>query len=336
MLREGTPPKITDASAHKDNKVKIVLQLVTAVVVLLFLIIAVLVALSWAPPRPVESLTERWAPEPSGFVEVSGMQVHVRDEGRRDDPVPLVLLHGTSASLHTWEAVVDELKQQRRVISLDLPGFGLTGPFPDGDYRMRHYVDFLSTFLDRLKVERAVLIGNSFGGQLAWEMALDQPRRVERLVLIDAAGYPRQSTSVPIGFKLAGIPGLAPLMANILPRRLVESSTRSVYGDPGKVTPELVDRYYELTLREGNREALRERFKQVPAVDNSKRIASIQTPTLIIWGGRDGLIPPLNARRFKDDIAGSELVMFDDLGHVPQEEAPSRVAAAIRAFLPQP
>ena len=315
---------------------KIVLQLVTAVVVLLFLIIAVLVALSWAPPIPVESLTERWAPEPSGFVEVSGMQVHVRDEGRRDDPVPLVLLHGTSASLHTWEAVVDELKQQRRVISLDLPGFGLTGPFPDGDYRMRHYVDFLSTFLDRLKVERAVLIGNSFGGQLAWEMALDQPRRVEQLILIDAAGYPRQSTSVPIGFRLAGIPGLAPLMANILPRRLVESSTRSVYGDPGKVTPELVDRYYELTLREGNREALRERFKQVPAVDNSKRIASIQTPTLIIWGGRDGLIPPLNARRFKDDIAGSELAMFDDLGHVPQEEAPSRVAAAIRTFLPQP
>jgi pimeloyl-ACP methyl ester carboxylesterase len=190
LLREGTPPKITDASAHKDNKVKIVLQLVTAVVLLLFLIIAVLVALSWAPPRPVESLTERWAPEPSGFVEVAGMQVHVRDEGRRDDPVPLVLLHGTSASLHTWEAVVDELKQQRRVISLDLPGFGLTGPFPDGDYRMRHYVDFLSTFLDRLNVERAVLIGNSFGGQLAWEMALDQPRRVERLVLIDAAGYP--------------------------------------------------------------------------------------------------------------------------------------------------
>ena len=315
---------------------KIVLQLVTAVVVLLVLAVAVLVALSWAPPRSVDSLTERWAPEPSRFVEVSGMQVHVRDEGRRDDPVPLVLLHGTSASLHTWEGVMQELKKQRRVISLDLPGFGLTGPFPDGNYRMSHYVDFLATLLDRLNVERAVLIGNSFGGQLAWEMALAQPTRVERLVLIDAAGYPRQSTSVPIGFKLAGIPGLAPLMTHILPRRLVESSTRSVYGDPDKVTPELVDRYYELTLREGNREALRERFKQVPAIDNTERIASIQTPTLIIWGGRDGLIPPLNARRFNRDIAASELVMFDDLGHVPQEEAPARVAAAIRAFLPKP
>nr|WP_272890473.1 alpha/beta hydrolase [Stutzerimonas stutzeri] len=303
---------------------------------MLVIAVAVGMTLSWAPPRPVESLTERWAPEPSRFIEIAGMRVHIRDEGRRDDPAPLVLLHGTSASLHTWEGVVDQLKPQRRVISLDLPGFGLTGPFPDGNYRMDHYVEFLSTLLDRLEVERAVLLGNSFGGQLAWEMALDQPQRVAQLVLIDAAGYPRQSTSVPIGFKLAGIPGLAPIMANILPRRLVESSTRSVYGDPGKVTPELVDRYYELTLREGNREALRERFKQVPAVDNSKRIASVKTPTLIIWGGRDGLIPPLNARRFKDDIAGSQLVIFDDLGHVPQEEDPLQVAEAVRDFLAQP
>lgn len=315
---------------------KTLVKLLLAIAALLIVVVAVLVTLSWAPPRPVESLTERWAPEPSRFIEISGMQVHIRDEGRRDDPVPLVLLHGTSASLHTWEAMVDELRQKRRVISLDLPGFGLTGPFPDGNYRMSHYVEFLSAVLDRLGVRRTVLVGNSFGGQLAWEMALDQPQRVAQLVLIDAAGYPRQSTSVPIGFKLAAVPALAPLMANILPRRLVESSTRNVYGDPDKVTPELVDRYYELTLREGNREALRERFKQVPAIDNSGRIASIQTPALIIWGGRDGLIPPINAGRFEQDIAGSRLVMFDDLGHVPQEEDPARVVEAIQAFLTSP
>ncbi len=315
---------------------KIILRVVLAFIVLFVMAFAVLVVVNWAPPRPVESLTGRWAPEPSRFIDIHGMQVHVRDEGPRGDTVPLVLLHGTSASLHTWEAVVDELKPQRRIISLDLPGFGLTGPFPDGNYRMEHYVAFLSAVLDHLAVERAVLVGNSFGGQLAWEMALGQPKRVVQLVLIDAAGYPRQSTSVPIGFKLAAMPALAPLMANILPRRLVESSTRNVYGNPEKVTPELVDRYYELALREGNREALRERFRQVPAVDNSKRIAAIQTPTLIIWGGLDGLIPPLNARRFNEDIADSQLVMFDDLGHVPQEEDPVRVAEALKAFLTSP
>ena len=323
-------------TTYKDKGVKTLVKLLIAVAALLVTAVAALVALSWAPPRSVESLIERWAPEPSRFVEVSGMQVHIRDQGRRDDPVPLVLLHGTSASLHTWEAMVAELAQQRRVISLDLPGFGLTGPFPDSNYRMDHYVEFLSTLLDRLEVGRVVLVGNSFGGQLAWEMALDQPQRVAQLVLIDAAGYPRQSKSVPIGFKLAANPALAPLMANILPRRLIEASTRNVYGNPDKVTAELLDRYYELTLREGNREALRERFKQVPAIDNSGRIASIQTPTLIIWGGRDELIPPLNARRFEADITDSRLVMFDDLGHVPQEEDPARVTKAIQAFLIRP
>lgn len=85
------------------------------------------------------------------------------------------------------------------------------------------------------------------------------------------------------------------------------------------MTPELVDRYYELTLREGNREALRERVKQVPAIDHQPRIGAIQVPTLIVWGGRDRLIPLVNAHRFEADIAGSQLVVFDDLGHVPQK-----------------
>ncbi len=315
---------------------KTFLKVLLASTALFIIAITSLIALSWAPPRPVESLTERWAPAPSRFIEIQGMNVHLRDEGQRDDPAPLALLHGTSASLHTWEAMVDELKPQRRVISLDLPGFGLTSPFPDGDYSTGHYLEFLAEVLDHLGIGRAVLVGNSFGGQLAWEMAVEQPQRVEQLVLINAAGYPRQSTSVPIGFRLAGIPALAPLMANVLPRRLIESSTRNVYGDPDRVTPELVDRYYELTLREGNREALRERLKQMSVESRHKQIASIQAPTLIIWGGRDGLIPPFNARRFHEDIANSQLVMFDDLGHVPQEEAPAQVTEALKAFLTNP
>lgn len=312
------------------------LKLVFAAAALLLIAVGAFLAMNWAPARSVESLTERWAPQPSRFIEVQGMRVHIRDEGRRDDAVPLILLHGTSASLHTWEAMVEELQPKRRVISLDLPGFGLTGPFPDGDYSTQHYMLFLSEILDRLQVERAVLVGNSFGGQLAWSLATDQPQRVEKLVLIDAAGYPRESTSVPIGFKLASIPALAPLMANVLPRSVIESSTRNVYGDPDKVTPELIDRYYELTLRAGNREALRKRLKEMASEDRHERIASVQVPTLIIWGGRDRLIPPAHARRFNEDIANSELVMFDDLGHVPQEEDPVRVSQALKAFLGNP
>lgn len=297
------------------------------------LTLAGFVALNWAPDRPLDELKARWAPPPSQFVELDGLSVHLRDQGRRDDPEPIVLLHGTSASLHTWEGWVTELAKQRRVISLDLPDFGLTGPFPDGDYRLERYTVFLLTLLDRLQVPRAVLVGNSFGGQLAWRFALAHPERSARLVLVDAAGYPRNAESVPIGFRLAGVPALAPVMSRLLPRAMIESSLRNVYGDPDKVDDELVERYYQLTLREGNRQALRQRFAQAPSGELHERIGELQLPTLIIWGGRDRLIPPDNAERFAADIAGSQLVLFDDLGHVPQEEDPQRTVAVLLAFL---
>lgn len=291
------------------------------------------VVLNWAPDRPVGELKARWAPPPSQFVDIAGMSVHLRDQGRRDDPEPILLLHGTSASLHTWEGWVKELAPQRRVISLDLPGFGLTGPFPNGDYHVGRYTAFLLALLDHLQVRRVVLVGNSFGGQLAWRFALAHPERSARLVLVDAAGYPRNAESVPIGFRLAGIPALAPLMSRLLPRSMIESSVRNVYGDPDKVDDELVERYYQLTLREGNRQALRQRFAQAPSGELHERIGELQLPTLIIWGARDRLIPPDNAERFAADIAGSQRVLFDDLGHVPQEEDAQRTVAVLIAFL---
>jgi len=297
------------------------------------LTLAAFVTLSWAPDRPLDELTARWAPPPSQFVEIDGMSVHLRDQGRRDDPEPIVLLHGTSASLHTWEGWVKELARQRRVISLDLPGFGLTGPFPDGDYRVEHYTHFLLALLDHLRVNRVVLVGNSFGGQLAWRFALAHPERSARLVLVDAAGYPRNAESVPIGFRLAGIPALAPLMGRLLPRSMIESSVRNVYGDPDKVDDGLVERYYQLTLRAGNRQALRQRFAQAPSGELHERIGELELPTLIIWGGRDRLIPVSNAERFASDIEGSQLVLFEALGHVPQEEEPQRTVAVLISFL---
>jgi pimeloyl-ACP methyl ester carboxylesterase len=261
------------------------------------------------------------------------MQVHLRDEGPRDDPRPLVLLHGTSASLHTWDGWVAALEGQHRVIRVDLPGFGLTGPRPDGDYRMAVYVRFVVELMDSLGIGQAVLAGNSFGGNVAWKLAVDHPDRVSRLVLVDAAGYAFTPRSIPIGFRLALIPGLRPLMANLLPRSLIESSLRDVYGYPERVTPELIDRFYELTLRAGNRQALPERLRQSPSGEFAAQIKQVHQPTLIIWGGQDRLIPPENAGLFQKEIAGNRLVMFDDLGHVPHEEDPARTVAAVQAFL---
>lgn len=310
------------------------LRRILAGLLVVVLIVGGYVSYHWAEDIPLSELKARWAPEPSRFIELGGMSVHVRDQGSKDAPV-LLLLHGTSASLHTWQAWASALQDEYRVISLDLPGFGLTGPFPDDDYRLARYSQFLAQFLDQLGVTQASLVGNSFGGQLAWQFTVDHPERVQALVLIDASGYPRQSTSIPLAFRLAAIPALKPVMAKLLPRSLIASSVRSVYGEPERVTDELIERYYQLALREGNRAALRKRFAQFSEGVQPALIKQIKAPTLIVWGRRDGLIPLDNAQRFKDDIADSQLVVFDTLGHVPQEEDPTATLAVVRPFLEQ-
>ena len=302
---------------------------------------AAALALSRAPDRTVESLVARWAPPPSEFIDLNGQLVHLRDTGPRGDAVPLVLLHGTSASLHTWEGWSAALQEQHRVIRFDLPGFGLTGPFSGRyaawSYRGDDLARFVLELLDQLHVRRFAIGGNSLGGEVAWRVASLAPDRVQRLVLVDAAGYALNPDSVPLGFQLARLPGVNRLFEWLLPRGVVEASVRNVYGDPSKVTPPLVDRYFETTLREGNRAALVQRF-QAQALDlrevdaNVARIRALKLPTLIIWGGRDRLIPPPTAQRFHTDIAGSRLAVFDALGHVPQEEDATATAAAVAAF----
>lgn len=309
------------------------LRAILGLVGALIALVVLAVALTWAPDVPVAQLAARWAPPPSTFVDVKGLKVHLRDEGPRADSLPIVLIHGTSASLHTWEGWVAALQPQRRVITMDLPGFGLTGPSAGNDYSGAAYVRFVLDLLDALGVERCVLGGNSLGGDIAWRVAAAAPQRVERLILVDAGGYRLQSESVPIGFRIARMPVVNRLMQFTLPRRLIEASVRNVYGDPSRVTPELVDRYYELTLRNGNRRALARRFEQGDFGADAARIATLKQPTLIIWGGRDRLIPAEHAQRFARDIAGSRLAVFDDLGHVPHEEDPARTVAAVKAFL---
>lgn len=301
-----------------------------------FLLAVVAVVATWAPDKPVDELKARWAQPPSQFIAIDGMQVHLRDEGPRDDPLPIVLIHGTSASLHTWEGWAAALRGQRRVIRFDLPGFALTGPNRQNDYSPEAYVHFVTAVMDQLGVQRFVLAGNSLGGQVAWATAVALPQRVARLVLVDASGYPLESASVPptvpLGFRIARMPALRVLTQYTLPRSIVEKSVRNVYGDPSKVTPELVDLYMDMTLRAGNRQALGRRMDQ-GYTGNVAGLKALAMPTLILWGGRDRLIPPEFGQRFARDIRGSQLVVFDDLGHVPHEEDPARTVAMVKTFL---
>lgn len=288
------------------------------------------------PDRSVEQLKTRWALSPSQFVEIAGMQVHLRDEGPREDSTPIVLLHGTSASLHTWDGWVNVLKDEHRVIRFDMPGFGLTGPSPENNYTIENYSRIVIAVLDHLHVDHCVLAGNSLGGQVAWATAVLHPGRVEQLILIDASGYPYQVQSVPIGFKIARIPVLNWLMKEVLPRGIVEHSVKNVYGNPALVTPELVDRYFDLITRAGNRKALVERFRQTQPGSLVRKIPELKLPTLILWGGHDRLIPPDIGNRFHKEIIGSKLVKFNELGHVPQEEDPVKTVAALQEFLALP
>lgn len=294
-------------------------------------------ALSRAPDRPVETLVARWAPAPSDFVDLRGLVVHLRDEGPRNDPAPVVLLHGTGASLHTWEGWVKALKAERRVITLDLPGFGLTGPFtgewPSDDYRGDTLARFVLELLDRLRVQRFVIGGNSLGGEVAWRVAALAPQRTQRLILVAAAGPSSEPEAVPLGLLIARLPVLNRIGEHLLPRPVVAASVAQVYGDPTRVTAAVVDRYFELTLREGNRRALAQRLAAWSPGQDENRIATLRLPTLILWGGRDRLIPPVVGQVFESRIPGSRRLVFDDLGHVPQEEDPARTVAAVRDFL---
>ncbi|HKD28900.1 MAG TPA: alpha/beta hydrolase [Xanthobacteraceae bacterium] len=297
------------------------------------LLIGAFVAANWAPELTVDELQARWASPPSVFVDVAGMRVHLRDEGPRGDSSPLVLLHGTGSSLHAWDGWANALKGKRRVIRFDMAGFGLTGPSPDRIYTIDSDVGLVIAILDKLGVERCVLGGNSLGGAIAWRTALARPARVEKLILVDAGGYPSHPQSVPIGFRLAQLPVINLLLMHTLPRSLVEQGLRNVFGDPGRVTPEMVDRAIAINQREGNRRALVDRFRQRQGGSLAWRIPELKLPTLIIWGARDRLIPPDDAERFHRDIAGSVLAIFDDLGHAPEEEDPARTVAAVERFL---
>ena len=310
--------------------------LVRAIGVLLMLT-ALAVALTYEPDRSVDSLVARWAPPPSDFMDVKGQLVHYRDEGPRNDPTPLVLIHGTAASLHTWEGWVAALRGRKRVITFDLPGFGLTGPFtgdyPRDDYRADNLARFTLDFLDALHVQRFAIGGNSLGGEVAWRVATLAPARVDRLILVDATGYAFKPELIPLGFRMTRVPVLNRIGEYLTPRVLVEQSVRDVYADPSRVTGALVDRYFELLTREGNRHALNMRMEEVARDLVPERIKTLKLPTLILWGAKDRLVPPVNAHHFQQDIAGSQLVIFPNLAHVPHEEDPKDSVVPVRAFL---
>ena len=326
------------------------------VFIIILVILAAVLAFYWAPDRSVAEL-KQWQLPNSEFIDIQGMQAHVVQSDKCDVyrsrasidqavdageslPEAIVLLHGTSASLHTWQGWTKELSNEYCVVSMDLPGFGLTGPYTDETtkYTSANYAKFVAQVLEHLNLKQApqlTLAGNSLGGKIAWRTAALYPEYVKTLILIDSVGYPATPKDVPLGFKLAKYSALTPILSHVLPRDVVKKSVLSVYADDSKVNDALIDRYYDLTLRQGNRKALNRRLQETDSSDNQEDIKRLTVPTLILWGAQDDLIPVENAALFHRDIANSQLKIFDNLGHVPHEEDPVATGKVVKDFLKQ-
>ncbi|MFK7983051.1 MAG: alpha/beta fold hydrolase [Saprospiraceae bacterium] len=296
---------------------------------LLLLLLIGLLAANFHADIPVETLKEKYTSEHSKFIEIDGMNVHYQRLGKGH---PFVLVHGFSGHTWNWRAWMKHLPDDFDLIVMDLPGFGLTGPHPKGDYSSEMSIRFLDDFLTKIGVDTFHLAGNSMGGGISWAYTLAHPERVKKLVLIDAGGYPKKSKKNIAGFKILQYPIFHPLITKITPRSIIKQSLEGTYVDQSFATEKEVNLYMDMIRREGNRKVLIDRMK-VPRKDKSHLIKNIDKPTLIMWGDKDIIIPVENAYLFEKDIANAELIIYENVGHIPMDEVGEQSAKDVRQFL---
>jgi pimeloyl-ACP methyl ester carboxylesterase len=308
---------------------------------LLIVVGAIVVLLAggfWAlstPDIPRATLEAKYAKPPSEFLMLpDGARAHVRDRGPRDAPA-LVLIHGSNASLFTWEPWAARLSGQWRVVSMDMPGHGLTGAVPNGDYSQEAMVRFTAEVADKLGLHSFALGGNSMGGGVAARFAEEHPNRVSALILVDAGGMPtkEQGSSIPLVFRIARMPVVNQLLLHITPRSLVSEGLNDAIVRKNVLTDQMIDQYWDFARMAGTREATRARFALPWNTAVADDIGKITAPTLILWGEKDGLIPVEAAHRFHDAIKGSKLIIYPGTGHIPQEEVADRSAKDVADFL---
>ena len=297
---------------------------------LLALAVAAAGALAWlhVPDRPRAALEAEYARPPSVFLDVLGVRLHLRDTGPRGAPAVL-LLHGFAASLHSWDAWAADLEADHRVIRCDLPGFGLTGADPSGDYTDARAIAVLLALLDRLGVARASLVGHSMGGRLAWTFAALHPERTDRLVLVSPDGF----ASPELGYdQVPHIPLMMRALPYVLPAPMLRASLAPAYADPAMVTDALLARTRDMMLAPGVRRAIVARMGQQVLANPVPLLARIQAPTLLLWGERDRMIPFANSADYLRALPHATLAALPGVGHIPQEEAPGSVRL-VREFL---
>jgi pimeloyl-ACP methyl ester carboxylesterase len=295
----------------------------------LTLIVAGVLLGAWTPDLERAELAQRHGYAAVQTVEVKGSPIQVKASGPEDAPAVL-MLHGFASSLHTWETWAQGLDAELRVLRIDLPGFGLTGPAPDGDYSLAHEVATLTALIQTLGLRDYALVGHSMGGQLAAHIAAHQPAGLKALVLVAPDGL---TEGARLGERVYPTPTGAGLITDFLPENWLASALAQAFHDPQAMSPDLVRRYHDMLRAPGVRAALLARAQQRRHRDDAAALRHIAVPTLILWGAEDQVIPSTQAARFALAVPDARVQRLPGVGHLPQEERAADGLRVVRDFL---
>jgi len=267
----------------------------------------------------------------SRFADVEGIgRIHYQEKGTGR---ALVLIHGNNSSTYSWADVFDEFAREFRVVALDLKGFGFTAK-PEGDYSIEAQAALVVRLLDRLGVERAALCGSSMGGAVALAVAVNYPQRVDSLILVGSSAFTetRGESLAPAYLRWPYVGGAITALA-LASDSVVRDGLRRSFHDESKVTEERVAAYYRPLRTRGGQRAARLVREQRDYTRIENALDKIRRPTLLIWGAHDRLNLLEDGRRLQAKIRGAQLVVFENCGHLPQEEMPAAFAREVSSFM---
>jgi pimeloyl-ACP methyl ester carboxylesterase len=281
--------------------------------------------------RKIEKLDPKTAAGGEGaFIQLGNKtNIHYIEKGAGDKNI--ILLHGFSSSVYTWKDNIDALAKTMHVYAIDMIGYGFSDKPAGIEYTYDTFADTLLEFMDKKGIKTAALCGNSMGGGIAIRFAAKHPERVEKLILVDSAGYKHKGTGA-IALLGAPIIGRFLFSANS-PSAMARIMKKLCFYDKSKVTPERVAAYYKTFRVKGAAMAASNTVREMKNNTLQDDITGIKKPTLIIWGDKDALIDPINATYFNSDIQGSKLVTIPKCGHMPQEEKPEEFNKAVIEFM---
>jgi pimeloyl-ACP methyl ester carboxylesterase len=302
----------------------------TLVALILVAMIATAVAVWVYRDIPAEQLEAKYAGPTSRFMNIEGVRIHYRDEG--DGPV-VFLLHANFASLLGWDPWVEALKDSYRVIRMDMTSHGLTGPDPTGDYTTERTLEIIEKFVDAMDLDEFVIGGTSMGGTMAIHYTHKHPERIRKLILLSPGSLEGRDIK---SNRRGQVPRAAYVLKYVMPRALPEFMLRGGFGDESKLTDELIDRWYEMWRREGNREAQLDRLSQYKPGDIEDIIRSLTAPTLLMWGEENTTAHFEQAAEFQElleNVESLNFISYPGVGHMAVQEAGEETGRDVRAFL---